>query len=185
MFRLSFLNFGALQAIDKTRGVIMFGFIGKMFGSSAAGEKIIDGVTDGIDKLWYTDEEKAGDAAQAKREGMAVYMKWLESTSGSRIARRLLAVGAFSIWGVEHVTAVIMRVMSNWFGDVTTQVNGTTVIVNKLSLSADFLTETALGMQTLVAVVFAFYFGGPVLVDASANMLKKWAGTSEKKSAKE
>ena len=49
----------------------MFSFIGKMFGSSKAGEKIIDGVTTGIDKLWYTDEEKAGDAAQAKREGMA------------------------------------------------------------------------------------------------------------------
>lgn len=159
----------------------MFGFVAKMFGSQKAGEKIIDGVVDGIDKLWYTDEEKAGDAAQAKREGMAVYMKWLESTSGSRIARRLLAVGAFSIWAVEHITAVVMRVLSNWFGDVTTLVDGTTVIVNKLSLSADYLTATALEMQTLVAVVFAFYFGGPVLVDASANMLKKWAGTDQKK----
>jgi hypothetical protein len=47
-------------------------------------------------------------------------------------------------------------------------------------LSADFLTATASEMQTLVAVVFAFYFGGPVLVDASANMLKKWAGTETK-----
>ena len=100
------------------------GFLGKMFGSSEAGEKIIDGVTAGIDKLWYTDEEKAGDAQQAKREGMAVYMKWLESTSGSRIARRLLAVGAFSIWAVEHITAVIMRVLSNWFGDATVLVDG-------------------------------------------------------------
>lgn len=159
----------------------MFGFIAKMFGSQKAGEKIIDGVTNGIDKLWYTDEEKAGDAAQAKREGMAVYMKWLESTSGSRIARRLLAVGAFSIWAVEHITAVVMRVLSNWFGDVTTVTDGVSVTINKLSLSADFLTATALQMQTLVAVVFAFYFGGPVLVDASANMLKKWAGTSEEK----
>ena len=166
----------------------MFGFIAKMFGSQKAGEKIIDGVANGIDKLWYTKEEKAGDAAQAKREGMAVYMKWLESTSGSRIARRLLAVGAFSIWAVEHITAVVMRVLSNWFGDVATT-TGTgadqvTVTINKLALSADFLTATALEMQTLVAVVFAFYFGGPVLVDASANMLKKWAGTSDKGTAK-
>lgn len=157
----------------------MFGFIAKMFGSQKAGEKIIEGVSNGIDKLWYTDEEKAGDAAQAKREGMAVYMKWLESTSGSRIARRLLAVGAFSIWAIEHITAVIMRVLSNWFGDATVLVDGVQTTVNKLSLSADFLTATALDMQTLVAVVFAFYFGGPVLVDASANMLKKWAGTGK------
>lgn len=159
----------------------MFGFIAKMFGSQKAGEKIIDGVVSGVDKLWYTKEEKAEDAAQAKREGMAVYMKWLESTSGSRIARRLLAVGAFLIWAIEHITAVIMRVLSNWWGDVTKIVDGVSVTTNKLALSADFLTETALEMQTLVAVVFAFYFGGPVLVDASANMLKKWAGTEEKK----
>lgn len=150
-----------------------------MFGSQKAGEKIIDGVVSGVDKLWYTSEEKAEDAAQAKREGMAVYMKWLESTSGSRIARRLLAVGAFLIWAIEHITAVVMRVLSNWFGDVTTVVDGANVTINKLSLSADFLTATALEMQTLVAVVFAFYFGGPVLVDASANMLKKWAGTDK------
>ena len=165
------------------------GFIGKMFGSEKAGEKIIEGVSNGIDKLWYTKEEQAEDAAQAKREGMAVYMKWLESTSGSRIARRLLAVGAFSIWAVEHITAVIMRVLSNWWGDVsivvTNSVNGIQEVapatINKLSLSADFLTATALDMQTLVAIVIAFDFGGPVLVDASANMLKKWAGTSDKK----
>ena len=161
----------------------MFGFIAKMFGSQEAGAKIIDGVTDGIDKLWYTDEEKAGDAAQAKREGMAVYMKWLESTSGSRIARRLLAVGAFSIWAVEHVSAVVLRILSNWWGDAQVLADGVQVTINKLSLSADFMSATAYEMQTLVAVVFAFYFGGPVLVDASANMLQKWAGTGEKKAA--
>jgi len=159
----------------------MWGFIGKMFGSAKAGEKIIDGVTNGIDKLWYTSEEKAEDAAQAKREGMAVYMKWLESTSGSRIARRLLAVGAFSIWAIEHITAVVMRVLSGWFGDVTTVTDGVSVTINKLEITAQYLTATAAEQQPLVAFVFAFYFGGPVLVDASANMLQKWAGTKDKK----
>lgn len=159
----------------------MWSFIGKMFGSSAAGDKIIDGVSKGIDKMWYTSEEKADDAAQAKREGMAVYMKWLESTSGSRIARRLLAVGAFSIWTVEHITAVIMRVLSSWFGDVKTIVDGVSLTTNKLGEAAEYLTATALEQQPLVAFVFAFYFGGPVLVDASAGMLKKWAGSEDKK----
>lgn len=148
----------------------MFGFIAKMFGSQKAGEKIIDGVASGIDKLWYTSEEKAEDAAQAKREGMAVYMKWLESTSGSRIARRLLAIGAFSIWAVEHISAVILRVCAIWADDPA-----------KLTEAATFLRDTANDQNALVGVVFAFYFGGPVLVDASANMLKKWTGTGEKK----
>lgn len=147
----------------------MFGFIAKMFGSAKAGDKIIDGVTNGIDKLWYTDEEKAGDAAQAKREGMAVYMEWLKSTSGSRIARRLLAVGAFTIWSVEHISAVVLRICAIWADDAT-----------KLTEAATFLRETANEQNALVGIVFAFYFGGPVLVDASANMLKKWTGTETK-----
>lgn len=148
----------------------MFSFLGRMFGSSQAGEKIIDGAISGIDKLWYTDEEKAQDAATAKREVMTVYMKWLESTSGSRIARRLLAVGAFTIWSIEHLSAVVLRVSSIWVDDA-----------DKLTEAAKFLTETANDQNALVGVVFAFYFGGPVLVDASANMLKKWTGTEGKK----
>ena len=143
----------------------MFGFLGKMFGSSKAGEQIIDGAMSGIDKMFYTDEEKAEDARTVKREVMAVYMKWLESTSGSRIARRLLAVGAFTIWALEHISAVILRVISIWADDPT-----------KLTDAATFLRDTANDQNALVGVVFAFYFGGPVLVDASANMLKKWTG---------
>lgn len=154
----------------------MFGFLSKMFGSSKAGEKIIDGAISGIDKIWYTDEEKAEDIAQAKREAMGVYMKWLESTSGSRIARRLLAFGAFLIWATEHITAVAMRVLSGWFGETTTIVDGVSVTTNQLLITAQYLTDTAAEQQPLVAFVFAFYFGGPVLVDASANMLQKWAG---------
>ena len=55
----------------------MFAFLGSLFGSAKAGEKIIDGVTSSIDKLWHTDEEKADDVAQARREGMTAYMAWL------------------------------------------------------------------------------------------------------------
>lgn len=150
----------------------MFSFLGRMFGSSDAGTQLITNAAEGIDKLFYTDEEKAEDARTAKREVMGTYMAWLDSTTGSRIARRFLAVGCFSIWAMEHMTAVIMRVLSNWFGDMP---DGD----NKLAMSADFLTVTASDMQTLVGIVFAFYFGGPVLVDASANMLKKWTGTQD------
>ena len=46
----------------------MFSFLGKLFGTDKAGEAIVDGATSAIDKIWYTEEEKAEDAAQAKRE---------------------------------------------------------------------------------------------------------------------
>ena len=148
----------------------MLGFLGRMFGTAKAGEQIISGAMSGIDKMWYTKEEKAEDAAQAKREAMTVYMKWLESTSGSRIARRLLALGAFMIWATEHIAATIVSVSSIWSDSP-----------EKLEATANFLADTAQSNNTLVGVVFAFYFGGPVLVDASANMLKKWTNTETAK----
>ena len=36
----------------------MLAFIGKLFGSAKAGEAIIDGVSNGIDKMWHTAEKK-------------------------------------------------------------------------------------------------------------------------------
>ena len=146
----------------------MFSFLGRMFGSSKAGEKLIDGAMQGIDKLWYTDEEKAQDAAQAKREVMTVYMAWLESTSGSRIARRLLALGSFSIWAVQQVSVVAFKTAAVW------QSNPEQVI--RMIESADVLQQGANETASLVAVVFAFYFGGPAAIEVSKNALNAFAG---------
>ncbi len=146
----------------------MFDFLGRMFGSSKAGEKIIDGAVSGIDKLFYTDEEKAEDRAQAKREVMTVYMAWMESTTGSRIARRLLAVMAASIWAVQKIVEQVFNVMAIWETDPT--------IVEKLTASAEAMNAGASSTADLVAVVFAFYFGGPAAVEISKNALNAFAG---------
>jgi len=145
----------------------MFDFIGRMFGSSKAGEKIIDGAISGIDKLWYTDEEKAQDAAQAKREVMTVYMSWMESTQGSRIARRLLALIAALMWAVQQIGAVILQLAAVWHDDA--------VVIGKLVQGSEILQAGANDTSTLVAVVFAFYFGGPAAVDISKNALNAFA----------
>ncbi len=84
----------------------MFSFLGKLFSSSGAGEAIVESVSSGIDKIWYTDEEKADAVATARREGYAVYMTWLQSTTGSRLARRWVALLVTGIWALEHITAV-------------------------------------------------------------------------------
>lgn len=144
-------------------------FLGKLFGTDAAAGKVIDNISAGVDKMFYTEEEKAGDNAAARTEGFAVYMEWLRGTSGSRVARRCLALGTFAIWSIEHLTAVTMRVASVWAEDP-----------GRLDAAAVYLTDVATENNTLVGVVFAFYFGGPVLVDASAAMLKKWTGVSGK-----
>lgn len=58
------------------------GFLKALFPGADAANKVIDATTKGIDKLFYTAEEKADDKARAKREAAAMYIKWMEATSG-------------------------------------------------------------------------------------------------------
>jgi hypothetical protein len=141
----------------------MFEFFGRLFGSSKAGEKLIDNVSSGIDKMFYTDEEKADAAAKARSEGMAVYMKWLESTSGSRLARRIIALMVTGIWTFEHLTAVVM-------GQIGVFVDHP----DKFIEASKMLAEQASNNNTLVGVVLLFYFGGPAASEGVKGMVQKW-----------
>ena len=142
----------------------MFSFLGKLFGTDKAGEKLVDGATSAIDKIWYTEEEKAEDAAQAKREAAAVYMKWLESTSGSRLARRMIAFMVTAPWALANFVAMVLRASAPFFPESAEVINA----------SASSLTSDASENNTLVGVVLLFYFGGPAAVDASKGLVQKW-----------
>jgi hypothetical protein len=143
---------------------MMFSFLGKMFGSQKAGEAIVDGAVSAADKLFYTSEEKAEDAAKARTEGFNVYMEWLKSTSGSRIARRFIALIVTGIWAVEHIMSVI-------FGAVGIFVDSP----EKYMEASRMFAEHATNNNTLVGVVLLFYFGGPAAIDGVKGLVNKWA----------
>lgn len=138
-------------------------FWGRLFGSSKAAEKVIDNVSMGIDKIWYTSEEKAEDAAQARREGYTVYMKWLESTSGSRVARRMIAFIVVTPWALEHIGSVIMGQVAIFADDPSKYLD-----------SAIQLAQSAESNNALVGTVLLFYFAGPVAADGIKGMITKW-----------
>ena len=165
----------------------MFGFIAKMFGSAKAGEAIIDGVTSGIDKMWYTKEEKADDANQARREGMAVYMKWLESTSGSRLARRFIALIITFPWAMANLISLILDAVGPFINGVETVsrvIDGVIVQVTvlnseKYAAAADSLAANASENNSLVGVVLLFYFGGPAAIDGVKGLVNKWVAKDQ------
>ena len=145
----------------------MFDFVGRLFGSSKAGEKVIDGAISAIDKVWYTEEEKAEDAAQARREAMAVYMEWIKGTSGSRVARRLIALFALFIWGIQQIGATGFKISAVWADNPE--------LIERMIESSKLLQDQADSSNGLVAVVFAFYFGGPAAVDIAKQALGRFA----------
>lgn len=160
----------------------MWSFLGRLFGSSKAGEKLIDGAISAVDKVWYTPEEKAEDAAKAKTEIMNVYMKWLESTSGSRIARRVIAFMVCGPWSLAQVLSLIIDALTpfiNGTEKVFQMVDGKiveTIVLSstKWDAAAQSLHDNASANNELVGVVLLFYFGGPVAVDGMKGLVDKW-----------
>jgi len=147
----------------------MFSMIGKLFGSSKAGETLVSGIASAADKLVYTSEEKADDAAKMRTEGYGVYMKWLESTSGSRLARRCIALVVVGVWAFEHMASIVM-------GTIAPFVDKPDAFI----VASEFLSEAALENNALVGVVLLFYFGGPTAMEASKGMVQKWVNKGDK-----
>lgn len=160
------------------------GLFGKLFGSDKATEKLVDNISTGIDKIWYTAEEKAEDKAQARREGQAVFMEWLKSTSGSRLARRWLALIVTVPWSMAHFASMVFNAVAPFitttekvFQEVNGELKEVTILASdKWSNAADSLSANATENNALVGVVLLFYFGGPAAVDTAKGLVEKWAG---------
>ncbi|MCP3683193.1 MAG: hypothetical protein GY861_10935 [bacterium] len=130
----------------------MFEWIGKLFGTDKAAASLIDNISSGLDKLHYGDQEKAEDRAQAVREGNAVYMEWLKSTSGSRLARRYIAIVVTSVWVLQYVVALVLGVSVPWVSDPAT--------VEAIHLTTQSLKENGSQMDGAAMLILGFYFLG-------------------------
>ena len=140
-----------------------FAFLANMFGSAKVGEKLVDNISSGIDKMWYTAEEKAEDVAKARTEGFQVYTEWLKSTSGSRLARRFIALITVGIWALEHIGAVFMAQLGVFLDDP-----------DKFIKASEMLAGYASDNNALVGVVLLFYFGGPAATEGVKGLVTKW-----------
>ena len=152
----------------------MFAFLGKMFGSAEAGAAVINGVTHAVDEMFHTDQEEAQEKAQARTEGFNVYMEWLRSTSGSRIARRAIALLVTGIWAIEHIAAVSLEVASIFTNDTGA------LTATKFTEASSTLAGHAVANNALVGVVLLFYFGGPAAIDGVKGLVNKWSNKGEK-----
>ena len=74
-----------------------------IFGSPESMKKVIDGTVDGIDKMFYTEEEKA-ETMTARLEFM---LKWLQATQPQNVARRFIAIIVTLLWAFLVVYAVV------------------------------------------------------------------------------
>ena len=74
-----------------------------IFGSPESMKKIVDGTVDGIDAMFYTDEERA----ETKTARLEWLLKWLQSTQPQNVSRRFIAIVVTLLWAFLIVYAVI------------------------------------------------------------------------------
>lgn len=139
------------------------GFIGKLFGSEKALSGIVDGVTNGLDALVYTDEEKAGDAAKDRQEARQMVVQWMSATQGQNLARRLIALSITGVWLAMYVLSVGTAMIAVFLNDK-----------GKALEVATIARDSAGDMSSAVMLILAFYFAAPHMGDIAKAAIGKF-----------
>lgn len=145
----------------------MFGLLGKLFGTEKAIEGIVDATVEGLDKLYYSDEEKAEDAAKARSEARAMIIQWMMATQGQNLARRLIALTITAVWLGMYLVSVLARMIA-----VFTDSHGA-VTAAKVDEVGDIALKSAQDMNGAVMLILAFYFAAPHMGDIASAAIGK------------
>ena len=137
-------------------------FIGRLFGSEKALAAVVDGVTNGLDALVYTDEEKASDAAQDRSEARKIVVQWMTATQGQNISRRLLALSITGVWLLQYIIAQALTFSSIFVSDAS-----------RLEAASKVMHSGADDMSGAVMLIVAFYFAAPHMGDLARAFVKK------------
>lgn len=144
-------------------------FWGKLFGTDQALTAVIDGVSSGLDKLVYTDEEKADAAARERSEARQMVVGWMAATQGQNLARRLIALSITGVWLLDIILA---------------QVAGTVAIFvdesAKIEALAKFMIDGAMQMNNAVMLILAFYFAAPHMGDIAKAVTGRFVQSTNK-----
>ena len=70
-------------------------------------EKVIDGAVNGIDKLFFTDEEKSDASAKI----LDWKLKYLDATKPQQVSRRFIAIVITLLWAVLVVAMLVAKAL--------------------------------------------------------------------------
>jgi hypothetical protein len=126
--------------------------VGKMFGTDKAAASAVDGLKNGLDKLIYTKEEIAEDAAADVSEARKMFIDWMRTTSGQNLARRLIALIVTGVWVFQYLTALALSGIAVWVEDPI-----------KWRESAKLVGDYAEQMNGAMMLILGFYFAAPHL----------------------
>lgn len=147
----------------------MFSWIGKLFGSDKAASSLIDNISNGLDKLHYGDQEQAEAHAKSVTESRQVLLQWLQSTSGSNLARRFIAISVTCIWALQYVVSMVLFALIPWLPEYA-------LAMQQSAMSLQSSGEAVSGAMMLV---LGFYFAAPHLGSIVDRAMSKFDKTKK------
>ena len=128
------------------------GFIGRLLGSPKALGEMVKAVGDGLDKFIYTKQEKSEDASKAITEGRNMIIRWMETTQGQNLARRIIALLITFVWLLMFLTRMGFAIAAIWISSP-----------EKWNASAEIIGNNIQQMTGAVMLILGFYFASPYL----------------------
>ena len=163
----------------------MLGVLGNIIGSPKAALKVLDMGRAALDASVYTAEEKATDAQETRREVAAdraqnramifkhqevmlgYTAKFMESTQGHNLTRRLIALVSTAMVVVFSVAALGLWLASIWVGEPQ---------ATRMVTASAGITEFVKPWWAVFMVVISFYFSGPHIQSGIDALKTKWGG---------
>jgi hypothetical protein len=140
-------------------------WIGKMFGTEKAIDKLIDQGAKAIDVLYYSNEEKAVDAAKDVSEVRSMIVEWMKNTEGQNLARRFISIVVTGTWTASHFVAVSLSAVSVWTGHPELWMQSSKTV-------GEFAEKTTGAMM----LVLGFYFAAPHLGAIVTGAIERFGG---------
>ena len=137
----------------------MFGVIGRMLGSPKQLGKLVDAGVSALDKLKYTAEEKAEDAAKAEAAQVGARIQladatveFMKATQPQNLTRRVLALGIGGTWLFTVVLSATLQVAAIWVDPAT---------AGSMRQSSMLIDQQMADIDQYMMVILVFYFGAP------------------------
>lgn len=117
-----------------------------IFGSSKNTETVVEGAVAGLDKMFFTKEERA----ESSQKIADWYLKYLAATQPQNLARRLIAMVVVLMWALIILVGLTARALEMW---VFEPIKEGAVPYSDYAFSV--LTDV---VATPFAIVMGFYF---------------------------
>ena len=146
----------------------MMGFFGRLFGTEAAAEKLVETTAAGLDKLFYTGEEKVEDAMEMRKWAGKMFIEWQKNTQGQNLSRRILALSIAGTWLFQYWASMMINIASAFISDPG--------LIDSLQQASMAVSNNADSMTGAMMLLLGFYFAAPHMDKLVSAAMEKFSG---------